>query len=123
MFVVLNLCVFGSNPTVFDASFSYIDEIMRQRSRGHIALVFHHHNITSMDADSIENIVFTKSKVVKILTFYRQSKCVKKAVFVVLLFSNDFSISFHFPEHRLDVQVADRKDRGARDIKEICSEK
>ena len=73
---------------MFDASFSYIDEIMRQRSRGHIALVFHHHNITSMDADSIENIVFTKSKVVKILTFYRQSKCVKKAV---------FALCFYFP--------------------------
>jgi len=48
---------------ILDASFSYIDDIMRQRCRGHIALAFHHHNIASMDADSIENIVFAKSKV------------------------------------------------------------
>jgi hypothetical protein len=44
-------------------SLTTIDENARKRTRGHIALSFHHHKINLVDASDLENRVFAEFKV------------------------------------------------------------
>ena len=62
--------IFNNLPcpeNVFSPFFSPIDAKLRHKTRGHIALSFHHHNISRVDATSIENIIYEKSTFISVV--------------------------------------------------------